>query len=117
MEPLRARANLAAAETLVTSRLALVESARALARLRMNPNVEDSALAKTELALESIWSRCAIWELSEPICRHASSLAPKSALRTLDAIHLATFLAARKVFEDIALLTTDERRAAAAGLG
>src|SRR5688572_4694375 len=95
------------AETLVTSRLALVESARVLARLRMKPEVTDSALAKIELALESMWSRCAIWELSAAICEHASRLAPRSSLRTVDALHLATFLAARRAFEDVELLTTD----------
>ncbi len=105
-----------AADSIVTSRLALVESGRALARLRMKPEVTDQALARIELALEAIWSRCAIWEVSPAICEHAGRLAPRSSLRTLDALHLATFLAACRTLDDVEFLTTDDRLAAAAGI-
>mgnify|MGYP001558615930 CR=1 FL=1 len=108
-------ARIEAAESLVTSRLSLVESARALARLRTQPKVKDSAISRVELALDELWNRCAIWELSPAICDHAARLAPRSTLRTLDALHLATYLAVRRSFDEVELLTTDERLANAAG--
>ena len=42
-------------------------------------------------------------------------MAPDKALRTLDALHLATFLLARRRIEGLELLTADERLEAAAG--
>ena len=42
-------------------------------------------------------------------------VAPDRALRTLDALHLATFLLARRRIEGLELLTADERLEDAAG--
>ncbi len=64
---------IAAAPVLVTSRLAPVESARALLRVRLQGGV------------------------------------PEQALRTLDALHLATFVLARRQIEGLELLTADRR--------
>ena len=56
------------------------------------------------------WKRqCELWELSPAVCELASMVAPDRALRTLDALHLATFLIARRRLEGITLLTADER--------
>jgi hypothetical protein len=73
------------APVLVTSRLALVESARALLRVRLQGGVPES---RARRELDALWSRCELWEL-------AALLAPDKVLRTLDALHLATFLLAR----------------------
>lgn len=94
---------------LVTSRLALVESARALLRIRGRAGVAESRLADARRELDSLWSRCELWELSPAVCELASMVAPDRALRTLDALHLATFLIARRRLEGITLLTADER--------
>jgi predicted nucleic acid-binding protein len=42
-------------------------------------------------------------------------VAPKAVLRSLDALHLATFVLARREIEDLQLLTTDDRLREAAG--
>lgn len=104
------------AELLVTSRLSLVETARALLRVRNRAERSEEAVADAERSLRSLWRHCEIWELSREVCELAELVAPKTLLRTLDALHLATYLIARREIEGLELLTTDERlREAAAG--
>jgi predicted nucleic acid-binding protein len=106
-------AKLGAARFLITSRLSLVESARALTRLR-HEGVAESSIADAARELDAIWARCTVWELTAAVCELAATVAPSSTLRTLDALHLATYLLARRrVGADIELLTTDGRLAAA----
>jgi len=103
------------APALVTSRLALVESARALIRLRTFGTVTEAQLADAGRALDGVWSRCEIWELGREVCELARVVAPVTGLRTLDALHLATFQLARRRLEGLELMTVDERLRAAAG--
>jgi predicted nucleic acid-binding protein len=100
---------IAAAPVLVTSRLALVEAARALVRVRLQAGVPESRLADARRALDALWPRCELWELSPAVCDLAAVLAPDRMLRTLDALHLATFLVARRRIEGLELLTADRR--------
>lgn len=101
------------ARFLITSRLALVESARAFARLR-HDGVAESTLADAAREADSIWARCAVWELTPAVCDLAATVSPRQPLRSLDALHLATFLLARRSFgDDVDLVTTDERLQAA----
>jgi predicted nucleic acid-binding protein len=104
---------IAAAPVLVTSRLALVESARALHRVRAQASIPESRLADVRRELEILWHRCELWELTRPVCDLAAALAPDRALR---ALHLATFLVARARIEGLELLTADQRLAEAASL-
>ncbi|HUF50174.1 MAG TPA: type II toxin-antitoxin system VapC family toxin [Longimicrobiales bacterium] len=106
---------LAEARFLITSRLSLVEAARAFSRLRAS-GVPDTMLADAAREVDSVWARCTVWELSPAVCELAAQVAPHQTLRTLDALHLATFLSARRTLGDaVTLLTADERleRAAA----
>jgi predicted nucleic acid-binding protein len=100
---------MAAAPALVTSRLSLVESARALLRVRSQGGVSETQLADIRRELGVLWTRCELWELSPAVCELASRLAPDRPLRTLDALHLATFLLARRRIEGLDLLTADRR--------
>jgi predicted nucleic acid-binding protein len=102
-------ASMAAAPVLVTSRLSLVESARALIRLRQQGRVAGSRLADARREIDALWTRCELWELTPAVCDLAGHVAPDRALRTLDALHLATFLMARRRIEGLELLTADER--------
>ena len=106
---------IAEAPLLVTSRLSLVESARALHRLRMQDNVPEPRLADARRELDALWNRCELWELSRGVCDLAALLAPDKLLRTLDALHLASFLLARARLEGLELLTADKRLEDAAG--
>jgi predicted nucleic acid-binding protein len=102
-----------AAQFLITSRLSLVESGRALVRLR-HEGVAESRVADAGREIDAIWARCTIWEMTAAVCDLAATVAPLSPLRTLDALHLATYLLARRrIGGDIELLTTDTRLAAA----
>ena len=96
-------------DVLVTSRLSLVESSRVLHRLRRRGGLSEARLAEVERSIDAIWGRTEIWELSDAICEAARHVAPGRALRALDALHLATFVAARRRIEGLELLTADER--------
>ena len=100
---------MAAVPVLVTSRLSLVESARALIRLRQQGRVAESRLADARREVDALWTRYELWELTPAVCDLACHVVPDRALRTLDALHLATFLVARRRIEGLELLTADER--------
>jgi predicted nucleic acid-binding protein len=97
------------APVVITSRLALVEASRAMARLRALGTVSEVQIADATRSIESIWSRCDIWELDRFVCDLARVVAPGSMLRTLDALHLATYHLARQRIEALELLTFDAR--------
>lgn len=102
------------ARWLVTSRLSLVETARAFLRLRLQ-GVSEKTLADAAREADAIWARCAVWELTPVLCELASHVAPLHNLRTLDALHLATYLHVRRQLDaDVALLSADRRLLAAA---
>jgi predicted nucleic acid-binding protein len=107
-------ARIGAARVLVTSRLSLVESARALLRVRQQASIPEERLADARRELDTLWSRCELWELSPAVCDLAAQVAPDRPLRTLDALHLATFLVARRRIEGLELVTADGRLQAAA---
>ena len=108
-------ARIAAAPALITSRLSFVEASRALLRARTALRTSELALAQVEQEIESLWARCDIWELTAAVCEAARAVAPGLGLRTLDALHLATFLAARRRIPGLAMLTADDRLRAASG--
>lgn len=103
------------ARYLMTSRLALVEATRALLRLRALQRLSEEALADAGREIDSLWARCVVWELTPAICDLAAQVAPAKPLRALDALHLATYLTARRrVGDAVGLETTDQRLADAA---
>jgi predicted nucleic acid-binding protein len=106
---------LADAEVLITSRLSLVETARAFLRVRRLGERPESAIADAERQVRELWRHCELWELSREVCELAELVAPKAALRSLDALHLATFVLARREIEELHLLTADGPLRQAAG--
>jgi predicted nucleic acid-binding protein len=102
------------ARVLVSSRLSLVESCRALLRLRTLGAVPVERLADAEREVAAIWSRCELWDISRHVCETACIVAQNQPLRALDAIQLATFFLARRRLEQLELLTVDDRLRAAA---
>jgi len=103
------------ATQLVTSRLSLVEAARAVLRIRTGGLVSEQALADATRELNALWARCDVWGLTTQVCELAERVAPTRSLRTLDALHLSTYLLARRHIEGLELLTLDRRLADAAG--
>ncbi len=106
---------IATATVLLTSRLSQVEAARALLRIRALHTVSEAKLADAKRDINGLWRRCDIWELSPAVCRLAAEVAPGQRLRTLDALHLATYVLARERIAGLELLTADERLREAAG--
>jgi predicted nucleic acid-binding protein len=103
------------ADLLLTSRLSLVESARALIHLRTASALPESRIGDAERDLASLWARCILWELTPAVCELACHVAPGKPLRSLDALHLATFVLARRRVSGLEMLTADERLRSAAG--
>ncbi|MEX1173571.1 MAG: type II toxin-antitoxin system VapC family toxin [Chloroflexota bacterium] len=87
-------------ERIVSSRIGLIETRRAVGRGPHDP-----------VHLETIMASTVSIELDEAIARQAASVGPPS-LRTLDTIHLATALALGTEVD--AFVTYDDRLAAAA---
>lgn len=108
-------AQIAGASRLITSRLALVESSRALHRVRLLRLLNEAKLADAQREIGEIWARCELWELTPSVCERARQVAPGTLLRTLDALHLATFVLAREKIGGLELLTVDDRLKYAAG--
>lgn len=108
-------ARLRAADRLVTSRLTLVEAARAVHRARREGRISETRLAQAERAFGGLWQRTTIWEITREVGDLAAHVAPHLALRTLDAIHVATFLLAARKVENLEMLSTDDRVRAAVG--
>jgi predicted nucleic acid-binding protein len=107
-------AQVSLAEAMLTSRLSLVEASRSLIRAQQIGRVSEKQRVDAERQIDSIFARCHVWEISRAVCERASSVAPRTGLRTLDAIHLATLLEARRrTGAEIELLTADERLASA----
>ena len=102
-------ARIAAAPAVVTSRLSVVESSRALHRLRQLGQVSEANLADVHREVSALWARCELWELTAAVCETARHVAPGKPLRTLDALHLATFVLAREQIVGLELLTVDDR--------
>jgi predicted nucleic acid-binding protein len=94
---------------LVTSRLTVVEAARVLLRLRQLSRVPEEDLADAAREVDELWARCDLWELTPAVCDIAAHVAPAKPLRTLDALHLATYLLARRSIANLELLTADKR--------
>lgn len=97
------------ASALVSSRLSLVESCRAFYRLRAGGRVSQERLVDAERDVAAIWSRCELWEITRSVCETACAVAVDRPLRALDAIHLATYVLARRRLAGLELLTTDDR--------
>jgi predicted nucleic acid-binding protein len=97
------------ARVLVTSRLSLVESARALVRLRVGSAMPEGLLADVEREIAALWARCNLWELTPQVCDLAGHVSPGTALGALDALHLSTFVLARRRIGGLRMLTADQR--------
>lgn len=98
----------------VTSAIAEVECLRSLDRLRLTQSLSDRTLAEARTEVFTIIKKAEVVDISQPILARASLPLP-TALKTLDAIHLATAQMWREQKqEDLIFATHDVRQAAAA---
>jgi predicted nucleic acid-binding protein len=109
---------LAQAELVIASDLTLIECDRVLIRAVMLDELQESDAVHRQARLNAVSTRWVLLALDEEIIERARRPFPAEPVRTLDAIHLASALTARKAMSDLAMLSLDSRvRKAADRLG
>lgn len=109
---------LAGAALVIASDLTLIECDRVLIRAVAINELRESDLVQRQARLNAVSARWTLLTLDEEISERARRPFPAEPVRTLDAIHMASALIARKAIPDIAMLSLDDRvRDAAAHLG
>ena len=109
---------LATAPLVVTSDLTLIECDRVLQRGQARGVLSQSLVARTREMLGAVAEHWTIFAIDREVVDRARRSFPREPVRTADAIHLATALAARNLVTELALLSLDERiRDNAAALG
>ncbi len=96
-------------ERVIASRLIRIEAERALIRLGRDHPKSHKFIPELERELKLFWPKVDFIEMTREICDLAGRIAPRSRLRTLDAIHLATYSRVRELDPKIEILTFDER--------
>jgi hypothetical protein len=106
------------AELVIASDLTLLECDRVLIRAVAVAEIEEAAAADRRAHLNAAAAHWHVLRLSTDIVDRARHPFPVGPIRTLDAIHLASALAARSGVAGVELLSLDDRvRRAGAQLG
>lgn len=114
----RVREFLASADAVASSDLTLIETARVLVRAVARAEIPESDAAKQLQELDEMAAKWGILPIGPDIVERARKPFPAEPIRALDAIHLASALAARATIPDLQILSLDERiRNAARQLG
>jgi predicted nucleic acid-binding protein len=102
-------AALAQADLVITSDLTLIECDRVLIRAVALDELLESDAADRQARLNRVAMRWTLLALDEEIIERARRPFAAEPIRSLDAIHLASAVAARKAVADVALLSLDNR--------
>jgi predicted nucleic acid-binding protein len=97
------------ADLVMSSDLTLIECDRVLIRAVATGEVDEAAAADRRAHLNSAARLWHLWRISTEIVERARRPFPAEPIRTLDAIHLASALAARSAVPGIDLLSLDHR--------
>lgn len=109
---------LADATAIVASDLTLIECDRVMIRASAGDELSEADLAGRQARLNAVSARWILLGLDDEIAERARRRFPAEPIRTLDAIHVASALVARKAVPDLAMLSLDARmRRAADALG
>lgn len=103
------RAVLRRAELVMASDLTLVECERVLIRAVALGEIDETAAASRRAHLTAAAIHWHLWRVSAEIIDRARRPFPAEPVRTLDAIHLASALAALSVVPGLDLLSLDDR--------
>ncbi|MGH2453017.1 MAG: type II toxin-antitoxin system VapC family toxin [bacterium] len=104
----RVRRTLARAREVFTSVLTLVETDRVLIRAQVVEALPEEDVADRRRVLARVSRRWHLLHLHEEILDRARRPFPGEPIRTLDALHLASALAARVDIPDLAVLSLDD---------
>ena len=114
----RVRDALASAALVMASDLTLIECDRVLIRAVALGEIAEADAADRRAQLNAAAAHWHVLRVSADIVERARRPFPGEPIRTLDAIHLASALAARSAVAGVHLLSLDDRiRGAARGLG
>jgi len=105
---------LGAAEGVVAAELTLVECDRALMRGVALGELSEFEVARRRTLLEAAAAHWHLIPLTGEVLQRARRAFPAEPIRTLDALHLASALAARAALTGLTLLSLDRRVRAAA---
>lgn len=105
----RVREILATAETVIASDLTLIECDRVLIRAVTVGHVAEADAAERRAHLSASAARWHVLRIGPEIVDRARQPFPAEPLRTLDAIHLASALAARSAIPGLEILSLDDR--------
>jgi predicted nucleic acid-binding protein len=109
---------LADASTVVASDLTLIECDRVLARAAAIGEITEADAAERQARLNGASAHWAIVGIEEDVVERTRRPFPVEPIRTLDAIHLASALVARRAIPGLTMLSLDARvRRAAHGMG
>lgn len=112
------REALAAAGSVLASELTLVECDRTILRAQAAGRISEAQAADRRGLLIATSAHWHLLRLDAEVLERARRPFPAEPIRTLDALHLASALAARSAIPDLDLLSLDARmRAAGRGLG
>ena len=112
------RAALSGTDTVVASDLTVIECDRVLVRASVLGELPEAETAKRRAYLTAAAAQWHLLRISPEIVDRVRQPFPHEPIRTLDAIHLASALVARRMFPDLELLCLDDRiRRAADPLG
>ncbi len=106
------------AESVLASDLALVECERVLVRAAFTRRLESAEASHLRRRLREAAANWTLFELGSQVLERSKQAFPHEPVRTLDALHLATALEARRFIAGVAVLTLDQRiRSNAESLG
>ncbi len=98
---------LAGAEEVLTSVLTLVETERVLIRAQAAEGLKEADVMDRRRVLARARRHWHLLSLHDDIVERAGRPFPGEPIRTLDALHLASALAARAAFPELAILSLD----------
>jgi predicted nucleic acid-binding protein len=104
-----AREVLRGAELVMTSDLTLIECDRVLIRGVATGEIGEAEAADRRARLNAAAGHWHLWRVSPEIADRARRPFPVEPVRTLDAIHLASALAARSTVPGVEILSLDDR--------
>jgi predicted nucleic acid-binding protein len=100
---------LAGAKSVAVSDLTLIECRRALVRASTSGAITESEALERASALEAAAVHWHVVRIAGDVVERAARPFPVEPVRTLDAIHLASALLARKAMPGLKILSLDER--------
>jgi predicted nucleic acid-binding protein len=103
------RRALAGAEVVFASDLTVLECNRVLVRCILNGELSEAEGADRAALLAEVAAHWALLRINEEVLERAGRRFPAEPLRSLDAIHLASALVARKAAASVELLSLDRR--------